>query len=156
MVTQPIRLLFGREGMPLAFPEHAVTLRAAHPPALARPGEALRHALEHPIASASLAELLAKKRPRTAAITISDITRPVPNRIILPALLDILSVHGIADARVTIVVGTGMHRPSTPQEHLELVGPEILQRVRVVDHRADAADTLVNSCVFVGQGHFAD
>jgi nickel-dependent lactate racemase len=87
--------------------------------------------------------LLAQKKPRRVAITISDITRPVPNTIILPALLEVLHSQGIANEQITIVIGTGLHRPSTPAEKLELVGPEILRDVRVVDHRASDPDTLV-------------
>ncbi len=143
MVSKTIRLLFGRQGMELSVPQHAATLVAQHAVALAEPREALRRSLRHPIDSASLVELLARKNPGTVAITISDITRPVPNTIILPALLEALGAHGISDDRVTIIVGTGMHRASTDAERLELVGPEILRRCRVLDHRADDPAGLV-------------
>ena len=38
---------------------------------------------------------------------------------------------------ITIVVGTGMHRPSTDAEKIELVGNDILKRIRVIDHIAE-------------------
>jgi len=141
--TQQVRLLYGRQGAEITLPGDAVVLRAEHRAALPQPAEAVADALRHPIGTASLAQLLAARKPRRVAITISDITRPVPNTIILPALLEILQSQGIAVENITIVIGTGMHRPSTPVEMVELVGEEILRRYRVVDHRADDRDLLV-------------
>jgi lactate racemase len=137
------RLLFGRQGLTLSLPPHTRILKSTLLPALPNPQTALHHALQFPIASSALSQLLAKKNPRTVAITISDITRPVPNQLILPALLDTLAAHGISDSHITIIVGTGLHRPSTPEEKVELVGPEILRRINVIDHRADAPETLL-------------
>ena len=141
--TQQVRLLYGRQGATILLPGNAVILRAEHPPALPHPRQAVREALQNPIGTAGLGQLLARRKPRQVAITISDITRPVPNTIILPELLEVLHTQGISDESVTIVIGTGMHRPSTPAELIELVGEEILHRYRVVDHRADDPDSLV-------------
>jgi len=82
-------------------------------------------------------------RSGTVVITISDITRPVPNVVILPEILAVLNGCGVKDEAVTIVVGTGMHRPSTAQEKVELVGPEVLKRVKVIDHLPEEASELV-------------
>ena len=46
----------------------------------------------------------------------------------MPEILRVLRVSGISDDAVTIIVGTGMHRPSTPEEHEELLGPGIVAR----------------------------
>jgi len=141
--TQQVRLLYGRQGAELTLPGDAVVLQAEHRAALPEPAQAVRQTLAHPIGTASLAQLLAVRKPWQVAITISDITRPVPNTIILPALLEVLQSQGIAAENITIVIGTGMHRPSTPAEMIELVGEDILRRYRVLDHRADDRDSLV-------------
>jgi len=141
--ARQVKLLYGRDGAELSVPAAAVVLTAKHGAALPRPELAVREALGKPIATASLAQLIARRKPRRVAITISDITRPVPNKIILPALLEVLGLQGVSDQNVTIVIGTGMHRPSTPAELIELVGEEILRRCPVVDHRADDAESLV-------------
>jgi len=49
------------------------------------PADAVRRAIESPILSESLAEI-ARGRS-SACVVISDITRPVPNPIILPPVL---------------------------------------------------------------------
>ncbi|HUT79334.1 MAG TPA: nickel-dependent lactate racemase [Polyangia bacterium] len=138
-----IHLLYGKDGMELEVPESADVLVGQEIPAVADADEAVAAALAGPIDSAPLAELVAAKKPRTVAITISDITRPVPNKEFLPAMLKALNACGIADSRIAIIIGTGMHRPSTPAEREILVGADIERRIEVIDHRADAPETLV-------------
>jgi nickel-dependent lactate racemase len=129
--------------MELRVPDRATVLEAPHVPPLPNVAQAVAKALAAPIGSPPLRELLRAKNPRTVAITISDITRPVPNREFLPALLEAVNTAGIPDGRIVIIIGTGMHRPSTPQERAALVGEETLARVDVIDHRADDETTLV-------------
>ena len=139
----PIHLLYGRDGMDLSVPDSADVLAGQHIPAVADAPAAVAAALAQPIGSASLAEMVAAKRPQSVAITISDITRPVPNRQFLPAMLKSLNDCGVSDGQIVIIIGTGMHRPSTPAEREVLVGKDILGRIEVLDHRADDPATLV-------------
>ena len=138
-----VHMLYGREGMELRVPDSADVLVGQDIPAVERPDEAVAAALAGPIGSAPLAEIVAAKRPKTVAITISDITRPVPNKQFLPAMLKLLNGCGIADSQIVIIIGTGMHRPSTPAEREILVGADIQRRIEVIDHQADAPRTLV-------------
>jgi len=137
-----VRLLYGRGGMDLRVPAAATILTGQHPPAVGDAPTAVRAALASPIGSPPLSELLAAKRPETVAITVSDITRPVPNKQFIPAMLAELNAAGIADARIVIIVGTGMHRPSTAEELEFILGADILKRVEVIDHTADRPETL--------------
>lgn len=132
-----VHLRYGRGELEIAVPAGAEVFTGHPPPALADPVAAVREALARPIGAPPLRELIQRKKPRSAAITISDITRPVPNKVILPALLEALNRQGVADADIVVLIGTGMHRPSTAAELEELVGQDILRRVRVIDHRAD-------------------
>lgn len=75
---------------------------------------------------------------RSAAIAVCDVTRPVPNRITLPPLLERLSRGGIAVKGTTILVATGLHRSATADEIRAIVGPEIASCYRVVNHDARA------------------
>ena len=138
-----VRMLYGSDGMELRVPDSAHVLEAQHVPAVADPFAAVREALANPIGCKPLRELVSARRPRTVAITVSDITRPVPNKEFLPALLAALNEAGVSDSQVTLIIGTGMHRPSTPQEREIMLGQEILGRLRVVDHRSDDPRTLV-------------
>jgi nickel-dependent lactate racemase len=143
----PVKLLYGREGAELQLPSDAVVLSGKDPPALANPGEAVASALSDPIGTPPLIDLIRRRRPKTVAITVSDITRPVPNRQFLPAMLDVLAEAGIRDERISIIIGTGMHRPSTPDERDFILGREVLERVEVIDHTADRPETLTEVSV---------
>ncbi len=137
-----VRMLYGREGMDLRVPVGAVILTGRHAPAVQDAPTAVRAALANPIGSPPLSELLAARRPETVAITVSDITRPVPNKQFIPAVLAELNATGIADDRIVIIVGTGMHRPSTAEELDFILGADILERIEVIDHTADRPETL--------------
>jgi nickel-dependent lactate racemase len=74
------------------------------------------------------------KEHHSACILICDITRPVPNKIILPPILKTLNAAGIQNDNITILIATGIHRPNLDDELIELVGPEIAKRYNVVNH----------------------
>ena len=141
--TKTVRLLYGKTGMELRVPADATVLEAQHVPAIADPQAAVLEALANPIGCAPLAQLVRERKPATVAITISDITRPVPNQTFLPAILQVLNDCGVADAQIVIIIGTGMHRRSTPEEVRIMLGQEIPRRIEVIDHVAADADTLV-------------
>ena len=88
--TQTVKMLYGRAGMALTVPAGAAVLEGKPVEPLADPAGAVKKALEAPISGKPLARIVAAKRPRAVAITISDITRPVPNREFLPAMLEVL------------------------------------------------------------------
>ena len=140
--SKMVNMLYGRQGLTLSVPAHTTVLESEAIPTLPDPEDAIRRALETPIANPPVAELLKQKRPATVAITISDITRPVPNQVMVSALLEVINAAGIGDQHVFIIIGTGMHRPSTPAEREEMLGKSLLRRCEVIDHRADDASGL--------------
>ncbi len=73
---------------------------------------------------------------RSAAISVCDITRPAPNREVLPPLLARLEAAGIPPSGVTILIATGLHRPATEAEIREICGEEAAANCRVVNHHA--------------------
>ena len=138
-----VELRFGHGMASLSVPPRTDVLVGSWDPPLPNPAASLDQALRQPIGSPPLLDLLQRRQPRRVAITISDITRPVPNRLILPRILDVAAQAGIPPEHVTIIIGTGMHRPSTPEEKHELLGPDILATCPVVDHHADDPATLI-------------
>jgi nickel-dependent lactate racemase len=137
-----IHVLYGKEGMDLQVPDDTQVLAGKDEPALEEPDRAVAHRLENPIGSPPLRELVRRRDPDTVAVTISDITRPVPNTTFLPGILSALNDAGVDDSQIVLIIGTGMHRPSTPDEREMLLGA-IESRVEVVDHTADRPETLV-------------
>lgn len=99
---------------------------------LADPEGALRNALAKPIGSKPLSELA--KGKKSACIVICDITRPVPNKLILPPLLKTLEEAGIPRKEICILNATGLHRPNEGAELIEMVGEEIVKNYRIENH----------------------
>jgi len=129
-----ICLEYGRSGLNVELPdEHLVKCLGYQPVQPIQAADAaVRHALAEPIGTPALAEL-AKGR-RSACIAICDITRPVPNQLLLEPLLEILEAGGMRRESILILVATGLHRPSTAAEKTEMLGPVIAQRYPVADH----------------------
>jgi nickel-dependent lactate racemase len=135
-------MLYGREGMKLRLPDSVVVLEGQHIPAVADADAAVVAAMASPMGCAPLAELVRRRKPRTVAITISDITRPVPNRVFLPPMLRLLNECGVENSQIVIIIGTGMHRASTSAEREILLG-DLASRVEVIDHAAEKPETLL-------------
>src|ERR1700730_5950727 len=129
-------LAFGKTGLTVALPDgykyRVLEARSAKP--LADPAAAIEAALDSPIASPSLAQLARGKS--SAAISICDITRPAPNRQVLPPLLARLEQAGIRRDAITILIATGLHRPATEGEIREIAGDAIASTYRIVNHNA--------------------
>jgi len=102
--------------------------------------EVVQQALEYPVDSPRLRDLV---RPgQNVVIVTSDMTRPCPVEKILPLILDELTVAGVNDRDITVVVSLGLHRPMTEDELELLVGVEVHRRVRVINHDPDDVLTL--------------
>ncbi|MCY2969103.1 MAG: nickel-dependent lactate racemase [Planctomycetota bacterium] len=99
---------------------------------LANQSQAISDALAHPIGSKPLAEIA--KGKKTACILICDITRPVPNKVILPQILKTIEDAGVPRSGITILIATGLHRPNEGEELVELVGEDIANNYRVENH----------------------
>jgi nickel-dependent lactate racemase len=132
------RFSFGKSGLDVAVPEGFRTqvIHSKTGAPLEDEAAALRRALDDPIGCAPLVEIARGKR--TAAISVCDITRPAPNSVTLPPLLERLHAAGIPVQGVTILIATGLHRAATEDEVRTIVGPEIAERYRVVSHDAKA------------------
>lgn len=126
------RLLYGEKTADLDIPESVDFLEMKPLAPLQYPVEAVRGALADPIGSPPLMELARGRK--NACIVISDITRPVPNKIILPPLLKTLEESGIQRNKITILIATGMHRPNLGEELEYLVGRDIMDHYEIVNH----------------------
>ena len=82
-----VRLEYGRTGMEVELPDQNVVKCLGYQPMqpLPNPQEAVRQRLLEPTGTPPLAELARGRR--NACVVICDITRPVPNRTLLPPLL---------------------------------------------------------------------
>jgi nickel-dependent lactate racemase len=128
-----VTLDYGRTGLSVDLPDNTIgplAIREVAP--LSDPDGAVRSAITRPIGTPPLAETARGRK--NACILICDITRPVPNRILLPPLLRTLEDQGIARKDILILVATGLHRPNEGAELEEMVGPEIMSGYRIENH----------------------
>ncbi len=126
------KLLCGKETVKLNLPDTVVQLDMAPVAVISDPDVAVREALLKPIESLPIQELARGRK--NACVVISDITRPVPNKIILPPLLKSLENSGIKRGDITILIATGMHRPNLGEELESMVGADIMDSYKIINH----------------------
>jgi nickel-dependent lactate racemase len=128
-----VDLCYGAGRVPVDIPSSRITvLEPILVNGLADEAEAFRRAVREPIAARPLRELI--RLNERLAVAIPDITRPLPSDRLLGWLLEELA-H-VPDSQWTIVNGTGSHRINTERELLAMAGPEVIRRLRVVNHSA--------------------
>lgn len=116
-------------------------LRAKPAPAIASEEEEVRRALREPVGALPLRQVV---RPgEKIAVITSDITRPMPTRKVMPALLDELYAAGVKPEDITLVFALGSHRRQTDEERRRLAGERAWNEIRCVDCDPD-------DCVHLG------
>ena len=140
-----VDLNYGRGTYPLQLREdwEVTVIRKPPMPVVASPGDAVVAALAAPVGSQPLVE--EARGARSACILICDLTRPVPNGLLLPAIVRQLLMAGLSPAGIRILVATGLHRPNEGAELDELVGDSwVRETVRVENHFARNDDDHVH------------
>ena len=128
-----MRLEYGTDGVEVALPDGPVTVLAPRFVAgLPDEAGAFTAAVRSPLGSRPLAEVV--RAADRVAIVIADVTRPLPSPRLLPWILR--EIAHVPVSQVTIVIGTGSHRASTPAEIAAMVGEAASSGCRVVDHSA--------------------
>jgi len=135
-----VKLDYGTEGLEAELPGEATTvIEPDYPPGVQDPKATLRRALQAPIESAPLSEIV---RPgQRVAIAVCDITRPQPRALMLEAVFDALPNASPED--FVILIATGTHRANTDEELRGMLGDGIADRYRVVNHDARDPHQLV-------------
>jgi lactate racemase len=132
-----VELNYGRGSLAVQLPDDldVTVIRKPAMPVLPDAAAAVQRALEAPVGARALLE--EARGAASACIVICDITRPVPNGLVLPPLIRTLLAAGMDPARILVLVATGLHRPNLGAELAELVGdPWVLRTVRVENHDA--------------------
>ncbi len=105
--------------------------------ALKDPRHNFTEACRTSIASPPLRDII--KPTDHVVVVTTDGTRPFPNNIILPWLLEELN---LADNQITVLLGNGTHRKNTPSEIISMFGEEIVRRIKIVNHDCMKEDEL--------------
>jgi lactate racemase len=138
-MTKQVRLSYGDAGMDISVPDDAVVVYPQDAAAVPDSAAALTAALRSPVSGPPLRE---RVRPgQTVAISVCDGTRAQPSGLMVPAVL--AELGGIIDSRdIVVLIATGTHRANTERELRSMLGDEVVDSVRVVNHDARDPDTL--------------
>jgi nickel-dependent lactate racemase len=128
---------YGRDEIYLRVPDDSIVYASDYPALAERADRLLEHSVTHPVGGLPLQMLLHRRREGKVVIVVSDITRPIPYRSFLSTLLDAVTSEGVLREEIVILVATGMHRPSTIQEKIEMFGQETVDRYTIIDHNAE-------------------
>lgn len=118
---------------------HVTEIVPHNPPPLENPQQAFHAAAVQPTAAAPLQSLAPdcdNERP-SVCIVIADHTRPVPDHLLIPWIVDEL---GVDDEQVCILIGTGTHRPSTAEEIDAKLGTATAKRFTIENHSCTDSD----------------
>jgi nickel-dependent lactate racemase len=125
---------FGKGSLKFKLPPsmRGTLIESRHAEPLPDVERATADALANPINSPPLKELVSPHD--TVCIVFTDITRSSPDHFFVPPILRELKAAGIPDDHITLLCGTGLHRPSTQEEKRLKLGSEVLGRYRVLDN----------------------
>lgn len=145
-----LKLAYGKDGLPLELDDSlsVTVVEPAFVPALPDAAAAVRGALERPIGSPPLRNLV---RPgMRVGVVFSDITRPAPNPLLLGAVLEALDA--VPGVEVTLFNALGTHRPNTEAELRAMLGDRIFESRRIVQNDSFDPTTQVRVGV-TSKGH---
>lgn len=138
---------YGDGHMDFSFPDEDI-LKVIEPAHIQVPEgteiEKITEAIENPIGTPKLEEMI--KPTDTVCILVPDMTRQWGRPAeIMSVLVPKLESIGVKDENMLIVSAVGTHKKQTPEEHALIVGKDIYDRIKVVDHDCDTNLQLVGT-----------
>ncbi len=132
-----ILLPYGKEKIPVTIPQKNLLkiCLLKEIPGVKDNLKAIKEAIKNPIGSPIIPEIAQGKR--TAVVICTDITRPTPDQLLIPPILDELNKGGISDKNIKVIIALGQHRKMNEEEMKEKVGAEVFKRVRISQHDPD-------------------
>ncbi len=139
--TIEVNLAYGSTGLSVRLPASATVITPRPREAAPDPLAALRAAIENPVAGPRLRDIA---RPgQRVAISVCDVTRAQPRPVMLRSIFEVLD-GVVRPDDVVVLIATGTHRASTTEERRAMLGQEVLDAWRVVDHDARDRSSLVD------------
>jgi len=144
-----VALAYGRGRLTIDVPDHTAVIAPQLLPGLADERAAFDAAVRAPIGTAPLRELA--RASDTVAIVIADITRPSPSERLVPWI--IAELAHVPRENFVIINGTGSHRANTREELIQMLGADVVDTVRIVNHNAfdDATLTRLGRTSYGGE-----
>ena len=135
-----VRLAYGRDGLEVELPDERTTvIEPTYVPGLPDAEGAILTALRNPLGTRPLRRVA--NADNKVAISVCDITRPMPSETLLPLLLG--ELRHVPSENITILIATGTHRANTDTELAEMLGEDVVSKYRAVNHNGFDEDSLV-------------
>lgn len=136
-----VKLAYGRSGLSVELPDERTTVvEPTYVPGLPDAVGAIRDALRNPIGAPPLRRIA--KPTDSVAISVCDVTRPMPSALLLPVLLR--ELRHIPPQNIAILIATGTHRANTDAELVETLGKDIAANYTVINHDAFDDESLAD------------
>ncbi|MEN6350588.1 MAG: nickel-dependent lactate racemase [Syntrophomonas sp.] len=140
-----VKLPYGRHYISFAIPDQNLMGTLSIPDNLTVNNDNVKlveDAINNPLGTPSMADIIKKKTAQNAVVVVNDITRPTPYKDMLPPLLQAIEKGGIKRDNIKLLIATGIHRPHTEAENLAIFGPDICADYHIENHNCD--DNLVS------------
>ena len=137
-----VKLAYGRAGMTVNMPDNRTSvIEPLFMPSIPDEAASIVHALRHPIGSPPLRDVISADD--RVAVVFCDITRPMPNSLVLPIVLE--QLQHVPRKQIVLICATGTHRGNTREELAQMLGPDIVRGYRIVNH--DSTDKSTQTLV---------
>ena len=132
-----ILLPYGKEKIPINIPQKNLLkiCLLKETPGVKDNAKAIKDAIKNPIGSPIIPKITQGKR--TAVVICTDITRPTPDNLLIPPILNELNKGEISDKNIKVIIARGQHRKMTEEEVKEKVGEKVFKRVKIRQHDPD-------------------
>jgi nickel-dependent lactate racemase len=127
-----VDLKYGRNGLAVTLPDGTDVLTTRVVPGIEDEARAIRQALNEPIESPAVSSLV--EPGQRVVLVHTDITRATPNDRILPIIIEELRRAGIAAEDIFLLNGLGTHRRQTEAELRAMLGDQIVDNYRCLQH----------------------
>lgn len=105
-------------------------------------GDVIRESLDNPINSDKLENIV--KAGDKICIVVSDVTRLWQKMsTYMPFIVEKLKIAGIDDKDITFISSTGSHRAQSDEEHKLLIGEELHNKFKIIDHNSFDKNNIV-------------
>ena len=99
----------------------------------------IRSALENPLGAKRLSEIV---KPGERVVIVLKDSGISTNQMLISALLEEMGSGGVKGEDVTVIVAYDPFKPASPQRGRQVLGEELMARIKVVRHRCDADEVI--------------
>ena len=144
-----VELPYGKGFLPVQLGYDADIISGSEYPHIDKAEDKILDALRSPAGCRPLRDMV---KPQSRIVIVhTDITRPTPNHIILPVILNELLDAGASREKISLLNATGSHRGQSMDELAQMLGEDTVRNFRIIQHDAfNPAGLVFTGCTASG------